>query len=628
MSDRELGCLANALRAETPTPNAEKKADVIAQAMKNFDTAQGSQDPSRQTSDSSKRTGFRGVFDMIRNWKTWSALAASTAVAVVVGLTYLPIEQNSRGVGQYENTPHETAASNAKMPIIDPELGDPEMVLKPSEKIDPEMVIEPDYGIAGGATFRKKDGADEGFLFGRKIELNETYSNADPNPIKITAEQPVSTFSIDVDTASWSMIRNSILDRGQLPSKDAVRIEEMMNYFTYDYPDPTDDAPFSVSYNMAPAPWNTDKRLITIRLQGVKPQARVPLNLVFLIDTSGSMNDPKKLPLLRQSFRLLLGQLAPEDEIAIVTYAGAAGVVLEPTKAAERTAILIALDGLTPGGSTAGEAGLQQAYDLAETMQADGEVTRVLLATDGDFNLGISDPEALTDYVADKRDTGTYLSVLGFGRGNLNDAIMQALAQNGNGMATYIDTVSEAQKVLIDQMQGTLFPIAEDVKIQVEFNPSKVAEYRLLGYETRALDRADFNNDNVDAGEIGAGHQVTAIYEVTPVGSPARLTDPLRYDAETVVDASDELCFLRLRYKTPGEDVSQLIETTLTDQDGQTGFAAAIAGFGELLRGSDLIGDWSYEDAIALAQADRGEDPFGYRQEAIRLMQLAQSLSQ
>ena len=346
------------------------------------------------------------------------------------------------------------------------------------------------------------------------------------------------------------------------------------------------------------------------------------------------MQYANKLPLLKQSFRLMLSELRPEDEISIVTYAGSAGQVLEPTPAAERQTILAALDRLEAGGSTAGQAGLQQAYQVAEGMAGDGEVTRVILATDGDFNVGLSDPDALKDFIADKRDTGTYLSVLGFGRGNLDDATMQALAQNGNGQAAYIDTLSEARKVLVDQLTGALFPIANDVKIQVEFNPAQIAEYRLIGYETRALNREDFNNDRVDAGDIGAGHRVTALYEVTPVGSDAIRNGPLRYSAEEVAQAttaSNELGFFKLRYKRPGEDTSILIETPIgaeaTTADPEVRFSIAMAGFGELLRGGTFLNGWEWDDAIALAQDAKGDDPFGYRAEAVTLMRLADSLS-
>jgi Ca-activated chloride channel family protein len=361
-------------------------------------------------------------------------------------------------------------------------------------------------------------------------------------------------------------------------------------------------------------------------------QDRPALNLVFLIDTSGSMESADKLPLLRQSFRLMLDNLAPEDEVAIVTYAGSTSIALQPTQASERPTILAALNALNAGGSTNGQGGLEQAYALAETMKTDGDVSRVILATDGDFNVGLSDPRGLQAYIEDKRDTGTYLSVLGFGRGNLQDATMQSLAQNGNGTAAYIDTLSEAQKVLVDNLTGALFPIANDVKIQVEFNPSTVAEYRLIGYETRALNREDFNNDAVDAGELGAGHTVTAIYEITPVGSPAQLSDPLRYQAAQTASDSDELGFLSLRYKLPGETESRLIETAIpvfdrAQPNQEASFAASIAGFGQLLRDDTYLGDWGWDDAIALANQNRGDDPFGYRTEAVQLMRLAQSLN-
>ena len=463
----------------------------------------------------------------------------------------------------------------------------------------------------------------------------EAFAGADPNPVKIVAEDPVSTFSIDVDTASYAVVRSSLMN-GYLPPAEAVRIEEMVNYFPYDYPLPAaGEAPFRPTVTVAPTPWNADTRLMHVALQGRMPAIddRPALNLVFLIDTSGSMDQPNKLPLLKQSFRLMLGQLRPDDQVAIVTYAGSAGRVIDATPAGDRAAILSALDRLDAGGSTAGQAGLQQAYATAEEMAEEGEVTRVILATDGDFNVGIHDPEELEDFIATKRDSGVYLSVLGFGRGNLDDATMQALAQNGNGQAAYIDTLSEAQKVLVDQLTGALFPIANDVKIQVEFNPASVAEYRLIGYETRSLRREDFNNDLVDAGDIGAGHSVTAIYEVTPVGSPAVLNDPLRYAPATADRApGDELAYLRLRYKEPGESDSRLIELPITpdmgDPDDETRFAAAIAGFGQLLQGSTYLGSWSYADAIGLAEASGGQDPFGYRREAVTLMRLAQSLSQ
>jgi Ca-activated chloride channel homolog len=464
----------------------------------------------------------------------------------------------------------------------------------------------------------------------------EAFANEVPNPVKVTAEEPVSTFSIDVDTASYAVVRNS-LNMGYLPPPEAVRIEEMVNYFPYDYAAPTaEDGAFKSNVTVMQTPWNAGTRLVSIGIQGAMPEtdARPPLNLVFLIDTSGSMEDANKLPLLVQSFQLMLGQLRPQDQVAIVTYAGSAGVVLEPTAASDVAKISAALNNLAAGGSTAGAEGLELAYQIAAGMGADGEVSRVLLATDGDFNVGVSDPEGLEAYVAKKRETGIYLSVLGFGRGNLDDAIMQSLAQNGNGTAAYIDTLNEARKVLVDQLTGALFPIADDVKIQVEWNPAAVTEYRLIGYETRALAREDFNNDKVDAGEIGAGVQVTAIYEVVPFGSPARLNDPLRYGGAEVVPQvpAAEMGFLRLRSKAPGAAESTLKETPIPNAVSENisedaRFAASIAGFGQLLTGAKYLGDWGWDEAIALALESRGEDTFGYRIEAVNLMRMGKTLS-
>jgi len=467
------------------------------------------------------------------------------------------------------------------------------------------------------------------------IEPNtEKFANDAPNPVKIASVEPVSTFSIDVDTASYSVVRSSLMG-GWLPDPASVRIEEMVNYFPYAYAAPDGDKAFRTTVSVMQTPWNADTELVHIAIQGKLPvvEDRPPLNLVFLIDTSGSMEDTNKLPLLKQSFRLMVNELRPEDKVAIVTYAGSAGLVLEPTEAANKVAILAALDNLSAGGSTAGQAGLQQAYAVAEEMAGEGSVNRILLATDGDFNVGISDPDELKTFIGKKRESGTYLSVLGFGRGNLDDATMQSLAQNGNGTAAYIDTLSEAQKVLVDQLTGALFPIANDVKIQIEWNPALVAEYRLIGYETRALAREDFNNDKVDAGEIGAGHTVTAIYEITPVGSPAILNDELRYQPAATNDPAQEaeLGFLRLRHKAPGEDASVLEETPIPMGVHEAGvearFGVAIAGFGQLLQGSKYMKGWTYADAIALANGAKGEDPYGYRAEAVTLMRLADTLS-
>ena len=484
--------------------------------------------------------------------------------------------------------------------------------------------------------------ADEPVRPGYRDQGRDNFDEFDPNPVKVTAEEPVSTFSIDVDTASYSFMRKALM-QGVLPPKDSVRIEEMINYFPYAYEGPSSrETPFRADVQIIPTPWNSQTRLLRIGIKGYalaadeKPRA----NLVFLIDTSGSMNAPDKLPLLINSFRLLLDSLDPDDTVAIVTYAGSAGTVLESTKVAEAGKILAALEQLHSGGSTAGAEGIRQAYRLAEQSFDPQGVNRVILATDGDFNVGITDMDELQGFVERKRETGVLLSVLGFGHGNLNDSLMQTLAQNGNGQAAYIDTLNEAQKVLVDQLTGTLFPIAGDVKVQVEFNPATVAEYRLIGYETRALAREDFNNDRIDAGEIGSGHTVTALYEITPVGSAARLVDDLRYqgaagqEANTQEANTEEYAFLKIRYKAPGGDVSTLIETPVTraaEVDAgdagavETRFAAAVAGFGQLLRGGRHMGAFSYDDVAALAVGARGDDPFGYRAEFVNLVRLAKS---
>ena len=473
----------------------------------------------------------------------------------------------------------------------------------------------------------------------------DRFARFDPNPVKVVAEEPVSTFSIDVDTAAYGYLRAS-LNGGGLPEKDAVRIEELVNYFPYGYAPPrTPDTPFAVHVSLMPAPWNDAARLMRVGVKGYLPERRAAprANLVFLIDTSGSMDAPDKLPLLVGSFKLLLGALAPEDRVAIVAYAGSAGVVLPPTRVAERATIEASLERLHAGGSTAGAEGIRQAYRLAREHWREDGVNRVILATDGDFNVGISDPDALESYIAGQRASGVFLSVLGFGRGNYNDAAMQRLAQHGNGAAAYIDTLSEARKVLVEEAASTLFPIAKDVKIQVEFNPAAVSEYRLIGYETRMLAREDFRNDQVDAGEIGAGHTVTALYEVTPAGSGAERIAPLRYRRGEAAEAADagadfdgELAFVKIRYKLPDADTSTLITRPVTLADGHESvgaappdarFAAAVAGFGQLLRGGRYTGGYGYGDVIALAQGARGEDPFGYRAEFVALVRLARSLA-
>ena len=619
--------LKRAFDSATPKPDPARRAANLTRAQEVFERAQGIHTEPRPTRDRPFGwAGLRqGVTRMFKALSSRPALATTAALAALGFVVLVPVirEGTIPFVQDY-----------ALFSLYEEEIYEQEMEFE---------AVQSNKSTAGpGAVRSRARSYEESFAVDSPVGYeslsepgSETFANADPQPLRITAEAPVSTFAIDVDTASYAVVRSSLMN-GFLPPPDAVRIEEMINYFPYGYPAPdVDGAPFRPSVTVTETPWNPDTQLIHIALQGRLPafEDRPPLNLVFLIDTSGSMDEPAKLPLLVQSFRLMLGQLRPEDQVAIVTYAGNAGLVLDATPAGDRGTILAALQRLDADGSTAGAEGLRLAYRTAEGMVSAGDVTRVILATDGDFNVGIADPDALEAFIANKRRSGVYLSVLGFGRGNLDDATMQALAQNGNGQAAYIDTLSEARKVLVDQLTGALFPIANDVKVQVEFNPATVAEYRLIGYETRALRREDFNNDRVDAGEIGAGHAVTAIYEITPVGSPAVLNDPLRYaDPGQPSEGGDgELAFLRLRYKEPGEDESRLVELPITRGAGtanaDTRFASAVAGFGEILRGSLYLGNWSYQDAIALAEANTGDDRFGYRREAVTLMLLAERLT-
>jgi Ca-activated chloride channel family protein len=466
----------------------------------------------------------------------------------------------------------------------------------------------------------------------------DQFTSFEEQRLKLVAEEPVSTFSIDVDTASYGYVRR-MLEDGLLPEPDAVRIEEMINYFPYDYPAASNPAePFQPTMAVFPTPWNAQTQLLQIGIKGYAPPAGEDkaANLVFLIDTSGSMDEPDKLPLLKRAFALLVDQLSANDTVSIVAYAGSAGVVLEPTAATNKSVILQALDNLWAGGSTAGAEGIELAYRLAEERRVgEGGTNRVILATDGDFNVGIDDPEKLKDFITAKRDSGISLSVLGFGRGNLDDATMQALAQNGNGNASYIGDFREARKVLVEEVGGTLDTIAKDVKIQVEFNPAAISEYRLIGYETRALNREDFNNDRVDAGDIGAGHTVTALYEITPAGSAGALVDPLRYGTAPQAAPSGALAFLRMRYKLPESDVSQLIEQPVTPDlvyadIGQASddarFAAAVAAFGQKLKGSRYGGELDWDAIADLARSGRGEDASGYRNDFVQLVQAAKAL--
>lgn len=468
----------------------------------------------------------------------------------------------------------------------------------------------------------------------------ESYKHLTDNPVKRVAEQPVSTFSIDVDTGAYANVRR-FLNQGNLPREDAVRIEELVNYFSYDYPQPEGSQPFSVTTELSATPWNKDTLLLHVGVQGkdIAKQNLPPSNLVFLIDVSGSMQSANKLELLKTSMKLLSKQLRPQDKVSMVVYAGASGVILPPTAGDQTAAIYQALDQLVAGGSTNGAAGIKLAYQMAEQGFVENGINRVILATDGDFNVGTTNFEALKDLVKEKRKSGVALTTLGFGMGNYNDHLMEQIADAGNGNYAYIDTLNEAQKVLVDEISSTLNTIAKDVKIQIEFNPSQVAEYRLIGYENRILKREDFNNDKIDAGEIGAGHSVTALYEVSLVGSKGNLNDPLRYGVKSRLEKSiknNELAFLRLRYKKPNGNKSILIEQAINRQHLQTElaqtsdrfrFSASVAAFGQQLRGADYLKDYGYTDILELARHSRGKDPFGYRGEFVKLVNLAKSLS-
>ena len=597
------------------------------------------------------------------------------AVPALAGLIALPVA-GATALYLLQNGPLATSVPDAPATMARPDAqlkkSGPDEAARPQPPADSEAAADDAYGHPASAEVapapvpaeqaapmtstlsRQKQMQDAAPSLSRDVTVQSEVAPAmpmppagdrigafDSNPVHQAAEQPVSTFSVDVDTASYAYVRR-LLKEGVLPQPDTVRVEEMVNYFPYAWKGPeTAKTPFNADVTVMPAPWNGEHKLMHVAIKGYDlPQAHKPrANLVFLIDVSGSMDEPDKLPLLRSAFRLLVSRLDAGDTVSIVTYAGEAGTVLEPTRVADKQKILAAIDRLQPGGSTAGEAGIREAYRLARRSFMEGGVNRVMLATDGDFNVGQADDDDLRRLIEGERKGGIFLSVLGFGRGNLNDAMMQALAQNGNGTAAYIDTLAEAEKALVQESASTLFPIAKDVKIQVEFNPRKVSEYRLIGYETRALKREDFNNDRVDAGEIGSGHSVTAIYEITPKGA-ARQVDPLRYGEASTdnggVANADEYAFVKIRYKLPDQDVSALVTRPVTAADevasfSEAGedqrFSVAVAAFGQKLRHEDQLAGFGFERILQMASASRGADPFGYRSEFLSLVRLAEALS-
>jgi len=467
----------------------------------------------------------------------------------------------------------------------------------------------------------------------------DTYAKIKENSFFDAKKSPLSTFALDVDNASYSNVRR-FLNEGQLPPRDAVRVEEMLNYFRYDYaaPPTASPDPVRISTELAVCPWNPTHQLARIGIQAKKIETAKlpPANLVFLIDVSGSMDSPDKLPLVQAGLKLLVKQLRPQDHVALVAYAGAAGLVLPPTPGSQPQLILDAVDRLRAGGSTAGGAGLRLAYSTAKQYFKKEANNRVILATDGDFNVGESSDAAMEQLIVDQRESGVFLTVLGCGRGNLRDSRMETLADKGNGNYAYLDNLDEAGRVLVAQFGGTLFTVAKDVKLQVEFNPARVANYRLVGYENRLLEAEDFNNDRKDAGELGAGHTVTALYELVPVGSAQQLIDPLKYQqaTPTASAATTEVLTVKLRYKEPQGSKSQLLAQALAgapvsieQASADLRFAAAVAQFGMLLRQSEQRGTATWAATEQLANNARGTDADGYRAELVRLVRLAEGLS-
>lgn len=569
------------------------------------------------------------------NTKTMKSTKSGLKVSLLATMVALAISgcQNTDTANQQAE--HEKRAAAAKAEELKRVRQEQEMIVVTGSRISAEAK-ERSVSLYDAAM-----PAPQSPAMWQQPEVNrEQYQHFDESGIFLAKEQPVSTFSIDVDTGSYSNVRRMLND-GYLPPHDAVRLEEFVNYFNYDYQGPeSSNQPFAVNTEVFSAPWNSNAYLMQISIKGFEPEQEElpPSNLVYLIDVSGSMNSEDKLGLVKKSLKLLAQESSEQDRISIVVYAGASGVVLEPTKGNDRMAIEQALERLSAGGSTNGGAGIELAYKLAEQAFIKDGINRVILATDGDFNVGTVNREQLIDLVERKRESGISFTTLGFGSGNYNEHLMEQLADKGNGNYGYIDSLQEARKLLVEQRAGTLMTIAKDVKIQVEFNPQVVAEYRLLGYENRALNREDFNNDKVDAGEIGAGHTVTALYEVVLVGSEGRRVDELRY-AEKQPDKqklADEAALVKLRYKMPDEDKSKLISHVIERQKfdagknvaGDSQFAASVAGFAQLLRGGRYLNGWDWQQAIELAQNSKGADKDGYRGEMIQLMKMAKLLDE
>jgi Ca-activated chloride channel family protein len=547
------------------------------------------------------------------------------ASAPAIGVTYVLVTVGSDAVPFQRLVLGDTADAHEE--LSSRPSGPAPVQAMPSPPPGPIGVYRiPGNGIAGNA------------VMGRAASWSrEAYSHIAENGFHRVADDPLSTFAIDVDTASYATVRR-FLDGGQLPPVDAVRIEELINYFRFDYADPSGDHPFAITTDVGPAPWAPAHRLVLVGLKA-RPMAREampPCNLVFLLDVSGSMDAPDKLPMVKTAMRMLTATLTPADRVAIVVYAGASGVALPSTSGADKARIDRAIADLHPGGSTNGAAGIRLAYDIAAQNFIRGGINRVILATDGDFNVGVTSHGGLTRLIEEERKRGVFLTVLGVGTGNLQDSTMEQLANKGNGNYAYLDSLHEARRVLIAEAGTTLVTVAKDVKIQVEFNPARVGAYRLIGYENRLLADRDFNDDTKDAGEMGAGHTVTALYEIVPPGVPMDLpaVDPLKYQrpAQSITSGnSDELLTVKVRYKQPDGDTSQLLSMAVADRDGalagNLGFAAAVAEFGMLLRRSEHAGQASWVEAAELARRHRGADPDGYRAEFVRLVDLAAALA-
>lgn len=649
---KKIDELRSAMKTVTPEPDTSRKRAAIELAKKSFAENQGIQTAKRPIV---KVNRFKGWLAMqletvsIKNYSPFGLIGGSALLASVALVMLTPLTQQ-RFTDDTKAIPHNVNGVNAPdlevMRMITPDAAKPLRIeLAEKKQREPLMALKRNTQVgsvsgdsAGSVAISSPNViqrmVNEAEVLAENLveKTGTTYSIVKEQVIQLVSENPVSTFAAEVDTASYSIVR-SMLRLGQMPPKDAVRIEEFINYFPYDYPNPVGDQAFVLQVSVVQTPWNENTKLLHIGIKGkeVSPDARKPLDVVFLVDTSGSMSSPEKLPLLKQSIKLFAEGLSSEDKIAIVTYAGSSSIALSPVSADDDRAIEQAINNLTSGGSTAGAEGLELAYNTASKMKSEGRIARVILATDGDFNVGPSDPSELEKYISSKRDQGTFLSVLGFGSRSFNDTIMQTLAEHGNGIASHIDTLAEAKKVLSDQIMGTLVPIAEDVKLQVEFNPEVISEYRLIGYASRELNREDFNDDNADAGEIGSGHTVTAIYEITPVGSPAQKVSPLRYLSQTspTNNMKDEIGFLSIRHKELGAIESKLqtkvIRDDLVQAEGDVAFSIAVAAFGQLLRGDKYLGDWTYDDIEDLIR-NVSDDDFGLRTELRSLVAIAKML--